>query len=258
MLGEHRTQQRQEGGLRPLCTASPASGQGPLHQTAQSGQLQGSQRLPWGMGAHAPGGGACLSIPTSSISLIHRSMPSKDQRLVMSYTSRIPCTENGALRGPLDGRGLAQARPRQLSPSTGRIRALGDQCHVDPTGCLTGGGNCTLSLSLAFKGALCPGLSQPHPDHAQGLWHWMPCPWGLDWGRTGIVSISFLQAHCIPLRSLRSHSIQDRCTRDGSVGLCPPHCPLCTLPGGTGAASGGRPHKPGGAGSVVGLAHRIP
>lgn len=58
-------------------------------------------------GGGDPEGGVCRYIPTSSISLIHRSMPSKDQRLVMSYTRRIPCKgEVGMtrLRGWPDGR----------------------------------------------------------------------------------------------------------------------------------------------------------
>lgn len=59
--------------------------------------MGGHKRLLQGMGVHVPQGGGdheggvCRCIPTSSISLIHRSMPSKDQRLVMSYTRRIPC-----------------------------------------------------------------------------------------------------------------------------------------------------------------------
>ena len=44
-----------------------------------------------------PWKGVWGSTPTSSISLIHRSMPSKDQRLVMSYTSRIPCKASEGL-----------------------------------------------------------------------------------------------------------------------------------------------------------------
>lgn len=61
-------------------------------------------------------GGGCRRTPTSSISLIHRSMPSKDQRLVMSYTRRIPCkgdTRSARLRGHLDGRGLVPCRESQ-------------------------------------------------------------------------------------------------------------------------------------------------
>lgn len=55
----------------------------------------GSQKLLWRMGVHMPQGrGVHRCIPTSSISLIHRSMPSKDQRLVMSYTRRIPYKED--------------------------------------------------------------------------------------------------------------------------------------------------------------------
>ena len=59
-------------------------------------------------------GGVHRSTPTSSISLIHRSMPSKDQRLVMSYTRRIPCKGNAGITRPRrrpDGRGLVQAWP---------------------------------------------------------------------------------------------------------------------------------------------------
>lgn len=49
--------------------------------------------MPWEGGDHR-------HIPTSSISLIHRSMPSKDQRLVMSYTRRIPCKGDTSTERP--------------------------------------------------------------------------------------------------------------------------------------------------------------
>lgn len=59
----------------------------------------GPQRLLWGWKHMCPreddhGRGFHRSTPTSSISLIHRSIPSKDQRLVISYTRRIPCKED--------------------------------------------------------------------------------------------------------------------------------------------------------------------
>lgn len=64
----------------------------------EGGGKWGPQRLstdtcPWEGGDHR-------HTPTSSISLIHRSMPSNDQRLVMSYTRRIPCKGDTSTERP--------------------------------------------------------------------------------------------------------------------------------------------------------------
>lgn len=62
------------------------------------------------------GEGVHRCTPTSSISLIHRSMPSKDQRLVISYTRRIPCKKDKRvtrLRGRPDGGLLFWHGPRR-------------------------------------------------------------------------------------------------------------------------------------------------
>lgn len=94
-------------------------------------QQMGATEAPVGDGNTCAHGRGVCRIPTSSISLIHRSMPSKDQRLVMSYTRRIPCKEKvgiNRLRGQPDRSLLSQHRApsgtHTLTPSTGRVRTV--------------------------------------------------------------------------------------------------------------------------------------
>ena len=87
-----------------------------------------------GMGVALEGG--LGEYTTSSISLIHRSMPSKDQRLVMSYTSRIPCKASEGItrsRFPRTDGVLFRLCPAALHPHMGRAGALRHQpsCQVD-------------------------------------------------------------------------------------------------------------------------------
>lgn len=105
MLGEHETHQRQEWGTslpRAGRVPSPCDSRGSRQEAGGATQAWVGPRAQWPVSSGAgPCGqdrgledydlGGLQVIPTSSISLIQRSIPSKDQRLVMSYTSRMPC-----------------------------------------------------------------------------------------------------------------------------------------------------------------------
>ena len=115
------------------CSQRPAAGD--AQNLGMGGAASGGHRgslCKWGMSAHMPGMGVALEgglgeYTTSSISLIHRSMPSKDQRLVMSYTSRIPCKASEGItrsRFPRTDGVLFRLCPAALHPHMGRAGAL--------------------------------------------------------------------------------------------------------------------------------------
>lgn len=76
---------------------------------------------------------------TSSISFIHRSIPSKDQRLVMSYTKRIPCGRQSEAIRKFHSRQCERGRTPVKDPHMQKPRSKGtEHCSSCTTGMLMG------------------------------------------------------------------------------------------------------------------------